>query len=177
MGDDEAGAPLHQLEQRILDMQLRPCVDAAGGFIQDQDGGFRQHHTGDGQQLPLPLAQVAAVLRQLAVISKRHQADKGIRIGQPRRLHHFPVRGLRPAVLDILADGAREQIGILQHNAEAGAQAVPGIGADILAVNADYSRGRVIETGQQVDDSGFAGAGGANKGNTASGGGLKANIF
>src|SRR3990172_1157530 len=42
VGDDEAGPPLHQPQQRLLDSGLGAGVHAAGGLVQDQDARIGQ---------------------------------------------------------------------------------------------------------------------------------------
>ena len=66
VGDDEAGAAVHQAQQRFLDSGFGARVHAGGGLVQDEDARVGQDGAGDGQQLTLALAQVAGALRQLA---------------------------------------------------------------------------------------------------------------
>ena len=62
MGDDKAGAALHQAQQRFLDARLRARIHAAGGFIQDQDVRVGQDGAGDRQELVLARAEIAGAL-------------------------------------------------------------------------------------------------------------------
>ena len=62
MGNDEAGASLHQAQQRLLDAHLGAGIHAAGGFVQDEDGGIGQDGAGDREQLALSLAEVTGPL-------------------------------------------------------------------------------------------------------------------
>src|SRR5512135_1946423 len=54
--DDEAGAALHQAQERLLDARFRARVHAGGGFIQDEDAWVGEDRAGNGKQLPLALA-------------------------------------------------------------------------------------------------------------------------
>lgn len=71
VGDDEAGAALHQRFHGLLDMHFRARVDAAGGFIQDQDGRISEDRPCDGQQLALAMAQASAFGAKHRVIAMR----------------------------------------------------------------------------------------------------------
>ena len=122
VGDHEAGAALHQAQQRLLDARLGAGVDAAGGLVQDQDGRVGQDGAGDGKQLALALAEVAGPLRELGLVAVRQLADEVVGVGQLGRLDHFLVGGLQPAVADVLHHGVGEQEGVLQHQPQLAAQ-------------------------------------------------------
>ena len=49
VSDDKGGASGHQTQQRFLNLQFCACVDAAGGFVQDEDARIGQDSAGDGQ--------------------------------------------------------------------------------------------------------------------------------
>ncbi|MCJ7661886.1 MAG: hypothetical protein MUO67_22295 [Anaerolineales bacterium] len=54
-----------------MNFRLRACIYRTGGLIQDQDTRISQYSTGDGQQLALPLAEVAAPLCQFCLVALR----------------------------------------------------------------------------------------------------------
>lgn len=116
VGDDEAGAPLHQVQHRRLNMLLRARVHTAGGLIQNQNGGVGQNGAGNSQQLPLPLAQIAAPLRQRCLVALRQAMDELIGVRQPRRRHHFLIAGLQTAVSNIVPNRAAKQHRLLQRH-------------------------------------------------------------
>jgi len=62
VGDDETGSSFHQAQHRLLDLLFRARVHAARGLVKDQDAGIGQDRPGDGQQLPLALAEIAPAL-------------------------------------------------------------------------------------------------------------------
>ena len=43
VGDDKAGASLHEAQERLLDARFGACIDAAGRFVQDQDARVGTH--------------------------------------------------------------------------------------------------------------------------------------
>ncbi len=55
MGDNKACSALHQLVHRTLNLDFSPCIDAAGRFIENEDGWISQDRTGNRQQLLLTL--------------------------------------------------------------------------------------------------------------------------
>ena len=66
MGHDKARAALHQLLKGILHQHLGTGVDAGRCLIQNQNWRASQHDTGNAEQLPLALADVAAVLTSVS---------------------------------------------------------------------------------------------------------------
>jgi hypothetical protein len=62
VGDDKARPAFHQPQEGFLDARLGARVYRAGGFIQDQYSRVGENGAGDGQQLTLPLAEIASPL-------------------------------------------------------------------------------------------------------------------
>ena len=62
--DDEAGAPLHKLVEGVLNQLFGAAVHVGGSFVQNEDGGVRQHGAGDGEELLLSFGNVDAVIRK-----------------------------------------------------------------------------------------------------------------
>lgn len=114
VGDDKAGPSLHQLKHGALNLLFCAGIDGTGRFVQDQDGRIRQDRPGNGQKLPLPLAEIAPVFRKDGVVAIRQADDEGMGVGQFCRLFHFGVGGIKPAVADILLYRSREEIRILE---------------------------------------------------------------
>ena len=78
-------------------------------------------------------------------------------------MHSSSVASSR-AVADVVHDRAGEEVGILQHDAQAAAQVGLFDLVDVDAVVADLAVGNIIEAVDQVGDGGLARAGGAHKG-------------
>ena len=78
MGDDEARAAFHQPSHRILNMHFRARVHAARRLVEDEDRRIGKNGAGGRQQLPLTLAQVAAIGSQFGIVAARQLADKDI---------------------------------------------------------------------------------------------------
>lgn len=86
-----------------------------------------------------------------------------MRLGAARGRLHRGVVGVWPAVQQVVAHRAVQQGGILRHHAHLGAQAVLCHPRDILAIDQDTTAIQVVETQQQIDDGGLAGAGTADQ--------------
>ena len=106
MGDDEAGAVVHQALQRLLHQRLRFAIERAGGLVQDQDSRVLQQRPRDGDALPLPAGEVDSALAQQRFIAIWQGEDELVCIGRLRRRDDFVVAGIGPAVRDVLADAA-----------------------------------------------------------------------
>ena len=70
MGDDEHGTACHQPVHALFDELFRPGVDGTGGLVQNQHRRVGTGRPGDVQQLPLALAEVAAVAGEDGVDSR-----------------------------------------------------------------------------------------------------------
>src|SRR3989338_5120668 len=53
MSDDDRRAAFHQVVQTFLDVALGDRIEAARGFVEDQDRAVRQDRAGDGYALAL----------------------------------------------------------------------------------------------------------------------------
>ena len=164
MGDHEHGTALHQLIHALLDQALGAGVDGAGGLVQDQHRGTGNGRPRDGKKLSLSLGEIRAVAVKQGSVSVRQAADEGIRVGDARGLPHLRVRGIQSAVADVVRDGSREQVGILNDHGKGTAQVVLFDSADVQAVIGDGSGLNLVKPVDQVDDGGFPRSRGAHKG-------------
>ena len=94
----------------------------AGRLIEDHNRRIGNRRTRDGKQLALTLRQTAAVTVDNGIVAVRQSADEVVRVSQLRRSHDFLVGRIQTTVADIIADGAGEQVGILQNDAERAAK-------------------------------------------------------
>ena len=164
VGDDEAGAALHQTVHCGLDLLLGTGIDTAGRLVEDQDAVVRQNGTGDRQQLLLALTDVGSVLVQLHLVTAGQGADEVVGVGRFCRRDDFLIGGVQSAVPDVLHDGTLEQPGVLQHHAEALAQCAAVEVADVVAAQGDGTRIHIVEPHQQLDHGGLTGTGRADDG-------------
>ena len=88
-------------------------------------------------------------------------------------VRHLPAH----AVGDVLADGTREQEGLLLDDADLLAQEVARIVLQLDAVQGQAAAGIVVEAGQQVDQRRLARAGGTQQGHDLAGLAAEADIL
>ncbi len=72
---------VHQGIHGFLDQHLGTGIDRAGGLIQDEDLRVGEDGAGNGQQLLLPLRDIAGLLIQHHVVAFRQGADEVVHIG------------------------------------------------------------------------------------------------
>ena len=175
-GDDEGQPVLSELVQGGADAPLGLVVDAAGAVVQDQDARLDQQRASDRHPLLLPARQCHAALADVRVVAVGELRDERVRLrGAGGRLH-VGVGRVRPAVGDVLTDGAAEQGGLLQHDADLPPQRLQRDAADVGAVDGDAAGGDVIEARDQVDDRALAGPGRADDGQRLGGSGAEAHL-
>ena len=155
---------MHQRVHRLADLLLGVRVHGGRGLIQDQDLRIAQDDAGDGQQLALPLADVLRVVGQARVIAVGQRAHEVVDVCHLGGLDDLLAGGVRPAVRDVFGDGAVEQPGVLQHHAEVAAQVHAVHIMRVHAVEADMAAVDLVESHEQVDQRGLAGAGRADDG-------------
>ena len=164
VGNDKAGAAIHQAVHAPLDQRLGAGINGGGRLVQDQHRGIGNRGAGNGQQLALPLRQVCTVVGQHGVVAIGQTLDKAIGIGQLCGGNALLIGGIQAAVADVLHDRAGEQVGILQNDAQRAAQVVLFDLADVDAIIPDLAVCDIVEAVDQVGDGRFAGTGGADKG-------------
>ena len=165
MGDDKAGPPLHQPVHGVLDLLLGTGIDRACRLIQDHDRRVGKDGPGNGQQLLLPGGNIVCFLIDLQIIALGLSPDEEIDMGSLCSSLHLFVRGVGPAVADVLPDRPAVQPGVLQDHAEHAAEVLAGIVPDVPAVHADPAAVKLIKAHHQLDDRSLAGSRRADDGN------------
>ena len=176
MRDDEDRAALHQLIHAALDDGLGAGVDGGGGLVQDHDRGIGDRGARDSEQLPLALREVGAVVRELGLVALGQTGNEIIRTGQARGFDALLVACVQPPVANVLHDGAGEEVGLLQHDAERAAQILLLDLVDVDRVVADLAVGDVVEAVDEVCDGGLARAGRADEGHLLAGLGIDGDV-
>ena len=77
----------------------------------------------------------------------------------------------------VFADGVGEEEGFLRDESDVAAEVGERVVADGTAVDQDCAGGGVVDARDQVDQRGFAGAGGADYGEAAAGGDAEVDVF
>ena len=81
VGNDKAGAAIHQAVHAPLDQCLSAGINGGGRLVQDQHRGIGNRGAGNGQQLALPLRQVCTVVGQHGVVAIGQTLDKAFKNG------------------------------------------------------------------------------------------------
>ena len=68
VGDDNAGATLHELVKGVLYGLFALGVECAGSLVEDEDGRIFQYRTGDAEALALSTAEVESAVTDGGVV-------------------------------------------------------------------------------------------------------------
>ena len=169
MRDDKRGLSAHQLPHRRLHLLLGLGVDVARGLVENEHRRVAQHRAGDGEQPLLPLADVAAVLRDHGVVPGGETEDGIVDARGLGGAHNVVHRRALAAVGDVFKHRALEHPRLLQHHGVTAAQRVARHAADLAAVHEDMPGIHIIEAHQQVDERRLARAGVADDGDDLAG--------
>ena len=140
VGNDQHSPARHQLAHCTLDQGLVFRVDVGGGLVQHHDGRVRDDRARDGYPLLLAAGQVHALGAYYRGVAVGKAADECVRLGGLRRLDHLVIGRPRPAAPDVVRDALAEQVGILEHQAEAAHQFVLAHLADVDAADENLAR-------------------------------------
>ena len=164
VGNDQHGADVLHLFQRVLNEKLSLGVDVGGGLVQDHHRRTVDDGPGETQQLPLTGGEVVAPLPDDLVQSLLLTGDEGIGVDV---LAGLPDLVIGEAVLpedDVASNRAGEKEHILEHLAEVTAQGCNGDPADVDAIDQNLALLDVVVADDEAQDGGLAGAGGADEG-------------
>ena len=163
--------------QPFEEFGLAAHVEMRGRLVEEQHLRLADQHAGEADGLLLAAGQAAAALGNRHVVAQRMAGDEALDAGKPRRREDFFVGGLRLAERDVVAQLAEEQVGVLQHKANAGAQIGRVVLADVDAVDQDAALLRLIEAEQQAADRRLARADAADDADALAGRDLERNLL
>ena len=130
------------------------CVERSCRLVEEDDGRVLEEHTCDGDTLLLSARKVGG-LRLESIGQLRHLViEEGLLGG----IDNLFIGGSRLAVTDILFDGATEDVILLQDEADVVAQILRVVLLQVVSVEQDAARLRLVELVKQVDDGRFASA-------------------
>ena len=102
--DDEGGAAVHQLFDRLHDRSLGRGIERRGRLVEQEDRRVLEKGARDPDALPLADAQMPAALADRAFVSVRQTADELIRLRPARGIADFGVGRIGPAIGDVFAN-------------------------------------------------------------------------
>src|SRR5699024_1146377 len=94
---------------------------------------------GDGNQLPLALAQIGPVSGKHGLVAVRQTPNETVGVGQLRGGNTFFVSGVQSSVTDVVHDGSGKEVGVLENDSQRAAQIRLPDFVDIDAVVADFA--------------------------------------
>src|SRR5690606_26810875 len=115
-----------------------------------------EQRAGYGDALSLAARKLHPALADDRVVAIRKLADELLAVGQPRRLQHRLLLGVRPGVEDVLPDGAVEEEVVLKHRAEVAAVVCEANPGEVPAVHKNLPLKRAIEARHKPDQRGLA---------------------
>lgn len=168
VGDDDGGATLHELFQRLLHDMLRLGVEGRGGFVEDEYRWVLEQGARDADTLSLSAREHHAAVADKGVVALGQRADEGVGIGGAGGHLHRLVAVVVVAEGDVVGDGVVEKDAVLRHQAYLPSQRPDVELADGRAVDTYLAAVGVVETRQQVDERGLAGTRRSHQGDGAS---------
>src|SRR5690348_10556797 len=145
VGDRQCGTTSGRHLERGQDRSLRGCVEPACRLIEDQNWRVAQHGPGDRNPLLLAAGESGATLRHHGIVALRQLHDEFFGVGDPRRATDLLVAGVGTTEGDVLANGATEEQGVLEHQADLVAERLHRIPPDVVAVDTDAPPGWVVQ--------------------------------
>ena len=150
VGDHDHGLARHEPLEGLLNQVLVLGVGERGRLVQHHDGRVRDDRAHDGYPLLLAAGQVDALGAYYGGVAVRKPSYERIRLGGLRGLDHLVVGRPRSAAPDVVRDALAEQMGILEHQAQAAHQLVLAHLADVDAADEHLPRIDVPEAGDEV---------------------------
>ncbi len=176
MGDEDGGAALHDLTEAGEDALFGVGIDRGEGVVEDEDARVADDGSGDGGALFLAAGESDSALANHGLEAAGELEDLVSDVGDGGGLFDLLGGGVRGAEGDVVADGVGEEEGLLRDEADVSAEGLEGEGADGAVVDEDGAGVGVLEAGDEVDEGGFAGAGGAYDGEAAAGGDAEVDV-
>ena len=124
VGDHNNGLVVRQFRNRPLQFFFIFRVNAACGFIQNDNRGVFQYGAGNRNTLLLTAGQGSAALPDQRIIPIGQGGNKFMAASLFRRLYDLFVRGVRTAEFDVVLNRIGKQLHVLEYHADILHQAV-----------------------------------------------------
>ena len=163
MGNQNHRGAAQVLPQGGADLGIRLGVHRRQGVVKDHHRRALHQHPGDGHPLLLTAREGHAPLAHQSIVAVGEFGDGLVHAGNGCGAAKLLGGRLRRCGGDVLADGLGEEEGLLEHQANLSAQAVPADGADIPAADGDLPLplAQVIEPVEEMHQGALARAGAA----------------
>ena len=164
VGDDDAGSALHQGFQCLLNRVFGDGVQRRGCLVQNQDLRVLQDDAGNAQALFFAAGELQAPVSHQGFVSLRLRGDEVVQVGDEAGRVQFLLRGILFGIEQVLADAAVEEIAVLRHHADAGAQIGKVKVAHVGPGDFHAAPKHVIQARNQIHDRRLARAAGPDDG-------------
>src|SRR5437867_3857284 len=154
----ETGLTGHQAIECLAHGRLAFHVETGHRLVQNQDRGVANERARDGDALPLPAGEGRAPLADDAVVPVFQLTDELVGVGGLGRRDDLVRARFGAAVRNIFPDGRAEQQRLLEHEPDLAPQRLAAIMADVDPVDEDRPFLGLVQTQDQADDGGLAGA-------------------
>ena len=153
---------LCQFLNRGLQTILVFRVNICGGLVKDDDGSILQHSPGDRKALFFAAGERSASLTDHRVIAIGQSGDKFITASLFRRRNDFLMGSIRFAELNVVLNGIRKQIDILEYHTDIGHQLRQRICLYVFTADRNTAAVHIPKAGDQVTERCLAGTGGTD---------------
>src|SRR5229473_8434659 len=147
--DDECGAAAEQAVERIADLQFGFGVHARGGFVEDEEAGIVGEGAGEIDELALADGKRGAALVDAGADAFGERFDEIGEADFADGLLDGRAVNTGRAEADVGFNGAGEEEGILEDDAEEAAKILQIDFADVDAVEQDLAALNVVEAEEQ----------------------------
>ena len=124
VGDDDRGALGHELRERAAEHGLVHRIEMRGRLVQDQNRRVLEDGAGDGDALALAAGEPRAAFADARLQPLRQGGHEVVQCRAADRLRQRGLGRIRPGDEDVGAEGVVEEVGVLRHQGDAGAESV-----------------------------------------------------
>lgn len=156
MGDDNGRPADGQRFERFLDNALALIVERGGRLVHNEDRRIFEEDASNADSLFLSAGEFDTALSDIGVKAGVELHNEFIRTGEPCGMNHFLKGCAGLPVLNIVEDGAGEQVHILFDDADILSQTFECKFPNILAVNGDGSARDIVKAGNQIANGGLS---------------------
>ena len=156
MRDHQRGAAARHLFERILNVLFGETVECRGGLVQHQNRRGFQQGAGNRHALLFAARQFQPALAHARLVTFGQRGDEMVDLGQTGGLLDLGLCRIPAAIADVVADRIIEQHRILRHHADGGAQRHLRDVGDVLSVDGDLTRLRLVKPVEQPREGRFA---------------------
>src|ERR1700691_3933259 len=163
MGDDEDGAAGNQIGKRDLHQGLAFRVQRGSGLIENENRRVLEQCPGNGDALTLSAGEAKALLADHGIVFFRQPLNEVVRQGRLSGCDHPADGDPGFTVGDVVANRIVEENRLLGHVADLATKRSQGQIPQVVAVDADVTRGDIKKARDQIHKGGLAGTAGADQ--------------